>query len=178
MKKVFYGALALALAGCGSDEVAKTPADQITFNDFEAADGWSAGAPVPSLTKEKAHSGTFSIRVAPGLDYSLGYNNLLGKISSTRLKKVKVQAWVFVPNAQSTAVLVTQVHSVEQNKDLLWDGLDVAKEAKALNKWVQIEKEITVPETATYTNQLLVYLWRSGSAQPTYLDDLRISRVE
>ena len=177
MKKIACAALALLLAGC-ADEAAKVPADQVSFNDFEAVDGWSAGAPLPSLTKEKAHSGTYSVRVAPGLDYSLGYNNLLGKISSTRLKKVKIQAWVFVPNAQANAVLVTQIHSIEQNKDLLWDGLDVTKEAKVINKWVQIEKEVTLPETATYTNQLLVYLWRSGSAQPTYLDDLRILRVE
>lgn len=177
MKKIAYAFLALALAGC-NDEAAQAPAGQITFNDFEAVDGWSTGVPVPSLTKEKAHSGTYAIRVAPGLDYSTGYNNLLGKISTTRLRKVKVQAWVFVSNPQSTAVLVTQIHSVEQSKDLLWDGLDVTKAAKETNKWVQIEKEVVLPETATYTNQLLVYLWRNGSAQPTYLDDLRISRVE
>lgn len=177
MKKIAYAALALFLASC-ADDAAEAPADQISFNDFEAVEGWSAGAPVPSITKERAHSGSFAVRVGSGVDFSLGYNNLLGKISSTRLKKVKIQAWVFVPNAQATAVLVTQIHSVEQNKDLLWDGLDVTKEAKVINKWVQIEKEVTLPETATYTNQLLVYLWRSTSPQPTYLDDLRISRVE
>lgn len=177
MKKIAYAALALFLASC-ADDAAKAPADQISFNDFEAVEGWSAGAPVPSLTKERAHSGAFAVRVGSGVDFSLGYNNVLGKISSTRLRKIKVQAWVFVPSAQADCILVTQLHSNEQNKDILWDGLNITKMAKEVNKWVLVEKEITLPETATYTNQLLVYLWRSASPQPTYLDDLRISRVE
>lgn len=177
MKKLAYAAFLLLLAGCAND-AAKAPADQITFNDFEAVEGYTNGAAVPSLTKERAHSGTFAIRVANGVDYSLGYMNLLGKMSPTRLRKIKIQAWVYVPSAQANCVLVTQVRNLTQDKDIFWDGLDLTKTAKGVNKWVLVEKEVTLPETATYADQLLIYMWRGNSPQPTYLDDLRITRVD
>ena len=177
MKKIPAAALLLALAGC-ADNAAKAPANQITFNDFEAVEGWSAGEPVPSLTKERAHSGTYALRVGNGVDFRLGYRNVLGKISTARLHKLTIQAWVFVPGPQAECVLVTQVLGNEQNKNVFWDGLKIKEATKTVGKWVLIEKEITLPPTATPETQLLVYLWRSNSPQPTYLDDLRISRVE
>lgn len=170
-------ALALALAGCGSREAA-APADQIAFNDFEVVDGWSGGAPVPSLTAEQAHSGKAAVRVAPGLDYSFGYHNALGRMSPTRLAKVQVQAWVWLPDAPVDAMLVTQVRDPTQSKDLSWDGLALAMATKDKKKWVLVEKEVTLPEAATAKSELLVYLWRNSSAQPVYLDDLRILRAK
>ncbi|WP_210514273.1 carbohydrate binding domain-containing protein [Hymenobacter terricola] len=176
MKLLFYLVLALSLAAC-NDEVPKTQklAGQLTFNDFETVDGWASGTPIPSLTSEKAHSGTFAVKVAPGIDYSLGYNNLLGKVGGNKLRKLRVQAWVFVPNAQSSAVLVTQLRDEAAQKDLMWEGLSLSKEAKEVNRWVKVEKVVTLPETATYNNRLLVYLWRNNSSQPAYLDDLQLS---
>lgn len=177
MKKIAYATVVAALFGC-ADEAAKTPANRITFNDFEAVEGWNAEASLPSLTKERAHSGTFAVRVGNGVDFSLGYRNALGKIGRERPRKIKVQAWVYVPSAQANCLLVAQIHSQEQNKDLFWDGIKLTETTKALNKWVLVEKEMTLPATVPADSQLLVYLWRNDSPQPTYIDDLSISSAD
>ncbi|WP_046247402.1 carbohydrate binding domain-containing protein [Hymenobacter terrenus] len=179
MKKIIYSCLALTLAACG--EQSYKSANSLAYNDFESVDGWLAGAQVPSLTKEKAHSGSYSVKVSVGNDFSMGYNNLLGKISSGRLRKVKVQGWVFLPDDKTNAVLVTvlaDVKNPQANKTILWEGINLLKAANSYNKWVKVEKEIVIPETATASDQMLVYLWRNDSAQPAYLDDLEISRIE
>lgn len=179
MKYLLYAAAALALASC-NDQPAPTgrPQGQLAFNDFEAVEGWASGAAVPSLTTDKAHSGTTAVVVQPGIDFSLGYNNLLGKLGDGKARKIRVRAWVLLPNAKATAVLVTQLRDEAAQKDVLWQGLPLAQATKTTNQWVQVEKEVTLPATAAYTNRVLVYLWRNDSSQPVYLDDLEISRLD
>lgn len=179
MKVFIYCAAALALTAC-NDQPAPTgrPQGQLAFNDFEAVDGWASGAAVPSLTTEKAHSGTTAVVVQPGIDYSLGYNNLLGRLGDGKARKLRVRAWVLLPNAKATAVLVTQLRDEATQKDLLWAGLPLAEATKTTNQWVRVEKEVTLPATAAYANRVLVYLWRNDSSQPAYLDDLEISRAD
>jgi hypothetical protein len=179
MRNLLYGVLALALFSCADKSVDK-PAGLLAENDFESIDGWTSGVNNPSLTKEQAHSGVYSVKVNPGIDFSLGYNNQLGKVSATRIHKIKLHAWVRLPNDKTSVLLVAEVKNTEEAKSLVWDGLDLLKEAQAkgFDKWIEVERTFDLPESATYNSQLLVYLWRGGSTQPAYLDDLQISRVD
>jgi hypothetical protein len=179
MRNLLYGVLALALVSCG-EKAANKPAGLLAENDFESLDGWSSGVNNPSLTKEQAHSGVYSVKVNPGIDYSLGYNNQLGKVSATRIHKMKLHAWVRLPNDKTTVLLVGEVKNEGAPKSVVWEGLDLLKEAqtKGFDKWIEVEKTFDLPESVTYNSQLLVYLWRGGSTQPAYLDDLQISRVD
>jgi hypothetical protein len=61
---------------------------------------------------------------------------------------------------------------------MLWEGIKLTDQVKSYNKWVKIEKEITLPDNVTYANTLAVYLWRAGVAETTFLDDLVIEKVE
>lgn len=175
MKKWLGLLLTATLASCGGSETASAPADQITKNDFESLDGW-VNDPT-TLTKEKAHSGAYSIVVKPGLDYSLGYVNTLGKMSASRPEKLKITAWVFVPNAQTPAKLVAQLTDPSKQTDnvLLWQGIELNKKVKKFNEWQEIEDYITVPAGAQATSQFRAYLWRADAPQPVYLDDLNLS---
>ncbi|MBC8082018.1 MAG: carbohydrate binding domain-containing protein [Hymenobacter sp.] len=179
MKKLLYAVLALGIASCGA-KTTDTPANQLTSNDFESMDGWMGDNTPSSLTKEKAHSGRYAIKVDPGIEYGIGYTNLLGKLSASKIKKLKVHAWVNLPNGKSEAVLVTQVTDPGNPaaKPLLWDGLKVVDQVKASDKWVEVEKEITLPENITYTNKISIYLWRTGVQETAFLDDLTIEKVQ
>lgn len=176
MKKWLGIALAASLTACGGEKT-EHPAGQITSNDFESLDGWVGDTPAPSLTKEKAHSGAYSVSVRPGLDYGLSYNNFLGKMSPNRLGKIKVTAWVYLPSAQAAAKLVTEIKDPTRATDnqLLWQGLDLAKAVKKYNEWQQVTQEITLPAKAAATSRFQVYLWRADSGQPVYLDDVTIA---
>jgi hypothetical protein len=179
MKNLLYGLLALGMFSCGGASSSK-PANELTSNDFESIDGWTGGVPSASLTKEKAHSGVYSVKVDPTIDYSLGYNNQIGKLSPVRVKKIKIHAWINLPSSQTPVTLVVEIKKPGEPKNLLWDGVDLLKEVKpkGFNKWVEVEKTFDLPENTTFDSQLLVYMWRGSSNQPAYLDDLQITKVE
>ncbi len=179
MNKLLCSLLALGLAACGG-AAPTPPADQLAANDFEHLDGWLNGNTPASLTQEKAHSGVYSVKVDPATDYSLGYTNQLGRISTGRMRKIKLRAWVFLPNDQATAALVTEIKTPDPTKNL-WDNFDLGKEAttkSGFNKWLEVEHTVDVPATAVFNSTLQVYLWRNGSSQPVYLDDLQILRAD
>lgn len=179
IKNFCCGLLALGLFSCGGHPAAQA-ANELAGNDFESLDGWMNGVSNPSLTKEKAHSGVYSVKVDPAIDYSLGYNNQLGKISPTRVSKVKVHAWVNLPNDNTPVKLVIELRNPTEPKLALWDSIDLLEAAKSkeFNKWIEVEKTIALPPSTTYDSQLLIYMWRSGSTQPAYLDDLQILRAD
>jgi hypothetical protein len=178
MKNVLCGLLAFGLLSCGSHESGK-PDNELASNDFESLDGWMNGVTSPSLTKEKAHSGVYSVKVDPSIDYSFGYSNQLGRVSAERVTKVKLHAWVNLPNENTPVTLVLELKNPGDPKPVLWDGLDLLKEAKAkgVNKWIEVEKTVDLPESAAFTSQLGVSMWRGSSTQPAYLDDLQILRA-
>lgn len=119
------------------------------------------------------------MRVGPGVDFSMGYNNMLSLVSTTRLKKIKVHAWVWIPDRNAAASLVTQVtNPADGNKSIMWQGMDLVAKAKKFSKWVEIEQEYTLPDNATANSKLYCYMWRGSSPSSVYLDDLQILKVE
>lgn len=179
MKKVFFalGTLAtLSFAGCGGKSDVETDPNLLVNNDFETIAGWLPEGPSATLSREKAHSGHYSIKVDAAHEYSLTYKAALGQLHDTRIKKINISAWTFVPMAGAKASLVVSVGNptTPNDKPLLWDGLEVGK-GNAFGKWVEISKSFTIPESASPTSVLTLYLWRTSGNQPIYLDDLRVT---
>jgi hypothetical protein len=147
-------------------------------NSFEALAGWLGTAPQPSLTKEKAHTGQYALKVDGATPYSLNYNNTLGQMSEVRLTKLKVSAWVLVPNAESRAVLVTHIGDAPPaTKALLWDGFDVVRASKKYGEWVHVSRVLAVPAEATADTNIGLYLWCNQGTGATYIDDVIISEA-
>ncbi|GAC1367150.1 MAG: hypothetical protein NVS3B25_16620 [Hymenobacter sp.] len=166
---------AFAIAGCSTPDTAADP-NLLVSADFETLAGWLPAAQSATLSRDKAHSGHYALKVDAAHEYSLGYSAPLGQLHDTRIRKIKVTAWAFVPTADAKATLVTTVSNpaAPNDKPLLWDGLELGK-APAVGKWQEVSKVITLPDNATPANTLGIYLWRTGGAQPVYLDDLRVT---
>lgn len=170
------GGLGILAVACGSNKTASTAADVLVGNDFESLAGWLGVTPNPSLTDEKAHSGHYSIKVDGTIEYSLGFASTLGALHDTRVKRIKVTAWVFVPDAQAVALLVTHAGDAPNVKPLLWDGFDVTKAvAGSYGKWVEVSKVMELPGAVTAATNIGFYLWHTGGSQPVYLDDLTVT---
>ena len=166
--------VALGLAGCSSPEAASDP-NVLVNNDFETLAGWLPEAQDATLTREKAHSGSYALKVDGTHEYSLGYHAQLGRLRDTRIRKIKVTAWAFVPTGSSASLVITVGNPVAPSgQPLLWQALELGK-SKEFGKWVEVSKVLTLPETATAASTLGLYLWRTGSNQPVYLDDLRVA---
>ncbi|MDF7812732.1 hypothetical protein [Hymenobacter sp. YC55] len=178
MKNLLYASLVLALTACG-DKATEVPANQLASNDFESVEGWMGDNTPPSLTREKAHSGLYAIKVDPSNEFSMGYNNLLGKLSPSRISKLKLHAWVNVPTAGSNVLLITQITDPAKpgTPPIMWNATKLSEQAKTQNKWVEINKEIELPANVMYTNRIQVYLWRPAGSETAFLDDLSIAKV-
>lgn len=168
--------VALTVAGCGGNDNAASDPNTLVSNDFDTLAGWLPEPQSATLTREKAHSGHYSLKVDGTHEYSLGFNALLGQLHETRISKIKVSAWVFVPSAEAKAALVTAVSTpgAPSDKPLLWESLDLSQ-TKEINKWVEVSKVVTLPANTAPTNALVLYLWRTSGNQPVYLDDLRVT---
>ena len=179
MKKVvlMLGLVGSLLAACSkSDSSSANDANVVTFNDFENFDGWLP--PTPSLTRDQAHSGKFSIKVDGNTEFSTGYSNMLGKVSPKRMRKIKLQAWAYMPSDKSTARLGIQITDPATGQEIFGDGINFADEVKKTKTWVEISKEVTLPENITAAQNLKLFLWRSSATDAAFVDDVSLSIVE
>lgn len=179
MKKslLLLGSLvALTVAGCGGNDTVAPDSNILVSNDFETLAGWLPEPQNATLTREKAHSGRYALKVDGTHEYSLGFNALLGQLHETRITKIKVSAWVFVTAADAKAALVTAISTpgAPSDKPLLWESLDLSQ-SKEVGKWLEVSKVITLPANTAPTNALVLYLWRTSGGQPVYLDDLKVT---
>lgn len=163
----------LLVAACsGSDNV---KGDLVTRNDFEAVVGWG-GNNDGSVTKEKAHSGKYSVKVGPQNEYGYTYANTLGNMSAAKTKSITLSAWVWMPNNQQAATLALSVtRSAEQGASLFYGGIDLNKAVTKFNTWQKVSQTFPMPDSVESTNQLKCYLWRTATNENVYADDITIS---
>lgn len=183
MKSTFLLSLllsALALSSCGHHPDAAADPNLLLSTSFENLANWLTELQSATLTHERAHSGTTSLKVDAAHEFSLTYNNALARLHPTTPRKLKVAAWVWLPNAQAAATLVTTLAdpATPGAKPQFWDGLNLNETVKTYGQWMPVSKVITLPANASPAHRLSLYLWRTAGNQPVYLDDLTVSIVE
>jgi hypothetical protein len=176
LRLVIGGALMVGAGACSkNDKKEVLPANLVAKNDFEAVEGW--GVSSNSLTTAKAHSGRYSIKVDPEIEYSLGYRNTLLRVSDVRMKKLHIHGWVQVSSFKAKAVIVVQLTDpAKGGEQVYWQALDVRNEVKTINHWTQVDQDFDLPDTMSADQELSVYMWRTAPDDTTYLDDLEITR--
>ena len=174
---ILTAAACAGLVSCSDSKTEVLPENVIAHNDLESAEGWAPAN--PSLTTAKAHSGRYSMRVDNGTEYGVGYGALLAKVSPTRLKKLELSAWVLLTGKETEAKLVIEVKNpADDSQKVFWDAIILGDEVKELNKWTEVKKTFTMPENIAPTHELRFYLWRGGSSQPVFVDDVTLTRAE
>lgn len=163
------------LLGTSCSKITTDKKEALLSNDFDHLNGWVDD--VPSLTRDKAHSGAYSVVVKPGIERSLGYNNTLGQLSSTRPSKIRISAWAMRTGDQHAAKLMVEIKDPATGARVFGDSIDLGKEVQKCNTWQHIEHIIAVPPMVSATSHIMVYMWGAGAGQPTYLDDLALSLV-
>lgn len=146
--------------------------DVLMHNDFENMLGWVPDAAL--FTDEQAHSGRYSLQVNQDHEYSLAYNYLLGLLSPSRIRGVRVEAWVYMPERNSSAQIRVAVDGANKGETLMKEGIDLGAEVKDTGKWQKVSKEFTFPTNANYTSQLVIYLWRGGDKAKVFMDDVQV----
>lgn len=170
-----------ACSGDATDKLAKLDQDTLLHNDFESIVGWVPDA--TTISKEQAHSGSFSLKVDPAHPYSLTYYSLLGQLSPSRIRGVRVDAWAYTPapSASANVRLSIGLNDAPGGKLLMGEGIAYGTQVRDAGKWVKISKEVIFPPGVNYSSQLVIYLWNGGSpgvgSGPAYLDDLQLTAL-
>lgn len=151
------------------------PANQITRNDFEAVAGWGAGETPASLTTDQAHSGRYSIRVGPDVEYSYTYKLPLRLALPTRPARLRVRGWFYRAAAGRQGALIVEIRLPDGKKSSLYQSVSLAD--LPVGTWTERTTDVDVPAEATSLDDLIVYLWRAGSPTPLYLDDVEITAL-
>lgn len=179
MKNVTLLLSLMLLGACSSDkkEVKTTDgATVVTFNDFEAGGGWF---PDPTLlAKGNAHSGQYAMVVNKDHEFSLTFNSPLGLLSPRKFKKLRLEAWAYMPNAGATGNLGIQIMDASDQKQLYGDGISFRTAIKEYGKWVPISKEFVLPDTIAANQHLRMFLWRADAQSEVLVDDVKLSIVE
>ena len=177
LRPLASGLFLLAATSCGADQATPAKGDVLVSTDFENLAGWMGTSPNSSLNREEAHSGPYSIKVDGSTEYSVSFSNTLGNQHDVRVRRVRVRAWVFVPSAEASGLLITQVGNGGGSKPLVWDAFDLVKAvAGNYDQWVEVNRVVDIPEATTAATGFGIYLWRNNpSSQPIYLDDLTVT---
>jgi len=181
MSSRFFTLAAAALTGlvylssCG-DSAPTDDANLIGFNNYESVMGWM-DAP-GSLTRERAHSGHYSVKVDGSNEYAMGYMLPLGKATPRKPHKIRISGWAFMSDANSKAKMALQIADATNGQQKFSDDIAFVDQVKTPGKWVEISKDVTIPDNATSADMLKVFMWRADATSPAFLDDLSISLVE
>lgn len=167
--------LSLLMAACSSPEAEPDKASVLLRNDFESLAGWT-GQDSPSLTRERAHSGQYAIKTDRDLEYSLTYIDLLGRLSPTRLTKIKVAAWAYSTKPSEAQLTVQLKRSLEDGTTTYNETINLGQAIKRAAEWTPVSKVFTLPADVSAANQLRIFLWRANAPEPVYLDDLVVTR--
>ena len=168
-------ASSLLLSGCNANSDAADDQVMITTG-FDELLGWVDNG-VGSLTKEQAYNGRYSWSVGGGREYSLTFVYPLGELTTSKPRKLRIQAWVKTDQVTTPVRLVIEVGKPNSQERTFWKPLPVFAVAEP-NKWLETEAEVELPADITSDQTLHVYLWANSAATPVYLDNLRITRIE
>jgi hypothetical protein len=176
MKKIAcLGFLAFSIVSCSDNKNEVEKDDKtIMFNNFEMIDGWVNN---PSLTNEQAHSGKYSIKVDPNIEFSMTYQKPLGQITTKRPKKIELSGWVYTASEKGSAVIGLTIND-ESGKEVFGSGINLEEDLKDYKEWTLLKKEIELPGIVQPINNLKVFIWRKGATEPVYLDDLQVRVLE
>lgn len=178
LRKLFFLTAAIGLSGCGGTHAAADDKKPLLTNDFESLEHWLPGDLTTTLTHAQAHSGRTALMVDSTHEYSLKYANPLGRFQLQLPTRLRVSAWVLLPNAQAAATLVTSVTNPAppDARPLVWAGLKLHETVHDYGKWTQVSQVVTLPVGLQGTNTFSIYLWRNAYNQAIYLDDLKVTR--
>ena len=178
MKNVF---LLLGLAWLGACSADKKTADAagatvVAFNDFESGGGW---LPDPTLgAKGQAHSGQYAMLVDKDHEFSLTFRSTLGLLSPRKFKKLRLEAWAYMPTEAATGNLGIQVMDASNQKQVYGDGISFRTAIQDYGKWVPISKDFTLPDNITANENLRMFLWRADAQGEVLVDDIKLSILE
>lgn len=173
MKNALLALSLVSLVACGKEDAA-TDSDVLMSSDIDSIVGWVADP--NALVKGEAHSGQYSLRVDPTHEFSPGFTSVIGRMTATRPRGVKLEAWVYATDKNSAAKLEFLIKEAD-GKEALRNQIQIAEAAGSYGKWVKVSRDIVFPKTVSYSSQIILYVSRAEATSPAYVDDITLTAL-
>ncbi|MCB2380010.1 hypothetical protein LGH70_20620 [Hymenobacter sp. BT635] len=164
--------LLLFAAACSqkkNEQADDTKGKALLSTSYENLEGW-----VPenaSLTKEKAHTGNYSVKVDPAIEFGLTYVNKLGRLSPTRSNKLRLKAWYMLTKPGKASLVFQIVNPDNTSTNAFYEKISLEK----VGDWTEVSQVLTLPPVIDPASEVRVYLWRDEATGASYLDDVELT---
>jgi len=136
--------------------------------DFDNLYYWYHPAQV---TKERAHSGSYSTYVDETHPFSQTFEMNLGEAKYKGYKKIRIKAWCFKETVDTQAGLSASVTS--GSTQLAYNSSDLAVNLLRPQSWGLCTFSLDLPEENPADGLIRVYLW-TVAGHKAYVDDVEI----
>ncbi|MBO3271899.1 hypothetical protein [Hymenobacter defluvii] len=170
--------LVLAMTACKSRPAHQDDVHEyvILDEDFEQLGSWLT-EPAPTLTKERAHSGRYAVKVDKEHPYSITYRLTLNKAFKTRPHRVRLSAWVWVARSSDQAQLVFSLNSPTSNTPPIFTTRIYIGDNWPFKRWVHLSRDIDLPPEFSSESQIVIYLWHCAAQNPVFADDWKLIEI-
>jgi hypothetical protein len=157
---------------CGSCENKKNPL--IFSYDYESAKGWSA----IQLEKGIAHSGDYSEKLTPEIEYSHGLSLALAQADTIRPRKIDITVWANALSLNAPVLLVCDVYVPgAEIRRLKYSTKDLQPLLQS-SGWKKCNLLVDLTEIpANEPAFVKVYVW-NNQKQTLWIDDLNIKFIK
>ncbi len=178
--KDHLGNIRLSYTDANKDGEITAPTTEVFFDDLSHSAGWNSVGALhgSSGTIDSKHtvSGTKSVKLSrTGSGEVFVHSNEWVALNNSTATDYIFSGWIYI-EAPSSAYGRLMLFMNENEETGYFTQIVEAPRARDTNKWVYVEKRVTVPANIDKLN-LRVDIYTGGSKVEGWFDDLRITRV-
>lgn len=178
MKKYYLSHFAIVLlslavlSGC-SDKNPSIPNSNSLhyFSDMEQYTGFVDGALV--IQSAIAHSGKYVAQIDTANPYGIGFKRKLGEISTSKIMKMDVSAFVNANSVPLKCAIVCVIDNSD-NVPIYYETFSLEKLLTKTKEWTKVSTTFYFPDSMLASQRIVVYCFNPNSAS-LYLDDFEIN---
>ena len=122
--------------------------------DFEQMAGWEQ---TPTLVKEKGHSGLYFTRTGLEYEFSKSFALRLGDISTEKVRRIDMGAWIRISEPAAKAKLVLSIESGDSA--VFWQAIDTESASPKPGEWTRLYFTFDLPDDFQPDYVVKMYLW-------------------
>lgn len=145
--------------------------NHIYANDFESLFGV-----LPNVLKGKSHSGDCYFQITDQIEYTPGFSQFFENISPNSFAKVKVNAFIYLPEKDIQAELQIQIWDKE-GKMLNMKSLPFETRDLGVSQWKKVKLDMDLINDYDPSRQIRIFLY-NPYRKSFMLDDFQVTFLQ
>jgi hypothetical protein len=136
-----------------------------------------ANMPGRGYTADQHHSGKWSLRLSPEVQFSPNLTYQYKQLSTSDIFWIRVSAWVYFTCSPEDVKCSIVITSRKHRHEFKYRGIDLEKMNLVPGKWQYVHMDYLSPYMENRNDLLIAYLWYRGDKE-VYIDDFSLTVLE